>query len=103
MGTVIEATDTVQDSLVKLSEGNPGALTVLLTILQTRPQDAFVLLHLDQMEMRGPSIWIGFKDHCKEDLETFCKLVQSRDDALIATVNANGGHAVKNTLERSKV
>lgn len=67
--------DTPIEILTKLSEGNPGALTVMLKILQEGeaidPQSAdplFTILGLDTMEIYGPRIWMLFKDVCGESI-----------------------------------
>jgi len=68
--------DSLFDMMFKLSEGNPGALTVCMQMHQqdaTIDPDAFLgglmpLLGLDTLGIYGPSIWILYKDICGENL-----------------------------------
>ena len=76
MGTVLKGTDTVQDMLVKLSDGNPGGCNVLLAILkhgaEIDPQIMMgpvgTILLLDTFGIRGSKIWVLFKDICGQHL-----------------------------------
>ena len=68
--------DTTRSALMKLSEGNPGALTVMIQALKDAPEidpdsvggGAMVLLQLDDLDITGPRIWMLFKDVCDENL-----------------------------------
>lgn len=76
------------DAIVQMSEGNPGATTVLARMLKDRPDDGFMLiLGLDDMNMRGSQIWLGYKDHCHQDLGQFISCIQKRDPEMVLTVN----------------
>lgn len=66
--------DTIPQTIMKMSDGNPGALKVLCGI------DPFMILGLDNMRIYGPNIWIGFKDVCEENFADFEKRV--RDGSL---------------------
>lgn len=68
--------DTTLDIFHKLSEGNPGALTVL-TLAYTNaaeidPQAMFgglgALLGFDSLGIYGPDIWVLYKDQCGCDI-----------------------------------
>lgn len=66
----------MQDVLWEMSEGNPGAITVMMRLLQDvpliDPDDVFaglgVLMSLDTNRIYGPRIWMLYKDVCGEDL-----------------------------------
>ena len=72
----IELTDSVMDAIMKLSEGNPGAMTVCIELLEKGgkidPDSALggfgELLSLDTLGIYGSHIWMLFKDVCKENL-----------------------------------
>ena len=74
--TRIKLDDTLQDSIIKLCEGNPGALTVCARLCQEGgkidPGDwllgAGKLLSLDTLGIYGSSIWLLYKDICGQDL-----------------------------------
>ena len=81
--------DSTMNMMMKMSEGNPGAITVCTEILKADPIGGFMaLLSLDDMNMRGSQIWVGFKDHCKQDLGAFLAAITERDPEMVTTVNA---------------
>jgi len=72
----LELTDTTQQAVFKLGEGNPGALRVCCDLLthgaKIDPQNALggvgSLLQLDSCGIYGPRIWMLYKDVCGENL-----------------------------------
>lgn len=64
--------DDYKEGLKKISEGNPGALRVLMECYQ---KDFFigqiVLAQLDIKEVYGWHIWELYKDKCGENLDKF--------------------------------
>ncbi len=89
----IQLTDTPMDIITKMSEGNPGVVRVLCELFK-QEHGFMLLLDLDDMGIRGPMIWVAFKDHCKQDVAALAKSCRERDKSMIATVNRNGGQAV---------
>lgn len=84
----ITGSDNLQTIMVKMSEGNPGALTVLMAMHKKQGQMAFMeMLSLDDMNIRGPQIWLGYKDHCGEDIDKFLECVKGRDSDMVKTIN----------------
>lgn len=78
----------IQDVLVTMAEGNIGALTVLMEIMKKDGMIAFTsVLSLDDMNIRGEQIWIGFKYFCEQNLEKFLGCIKSRDEDMIALIN----------------
>lgn len=76
--TKITLADTLMDIFMKLSEGNPGALTVLMELYKHGAEidpDAgdpiLLMLNLDSLNLYGPNIWVLFKDVCGENLTKF--------------------------------
>jgi hypothetical protein len=97
----IELTDSVADVVVKMSQGNPGAISVMAQIIDgDAAKGLFDLLNMDDMGMRGPAIWIGYKDHCGEDIERFRLAVRSRDADMVATIQRQGYNVARNRFER---
>lgn len=72
-----------------MSEGNPGAISVLTKLL-TREDGIAAMLHLDDMNIRGTQIWIGFKDHCGCDIDKFFEAISTRDEGMVTTINKEG-------------
>jgi len=72
----LELQDTVASVVMKLSEGNPGAATVCMTLFMNGAQiDPYAalgglnpLLYLDELGLCGPDIWILHKYVCDGDL-----------------------------------
>ena len=84
----INITDNTETVTLLLAEGNPGGLTILARILESRGLVGFdTLLHLDDMNIRGSQIWIGYKDYCKEDLNKFVEAVKRRDPEMVKLIN----------------
>jgi hypothetical protein len=77
--------DTTESILVKMSEGNPGALNVLVSVLENGskidPQDAFqglgCILTLDNNGVYGSKIWMLFKDVCKCNISHTIAMVRA--------------------------
>lgn len=89
----LKVTGDMRDTLIQMSEGNPGAVSVLVQLIKDDPMGFIDVLNLDDMGMRGSQIWIAYKDHCKEDIGAFRKALRDRDPAMVATVNASRGSA----------
>lgn len=87
----ISLLDSLMDVMVKMSEGVPGAISVLLSIMKEQPETGFInILSLDDMNIRGTQIWIGFKDHCGEDIIRFLDCIKHRSPEMVATINNEG-------------
>lgn len=57
---------------VVMAEGNPGALTAIRALMEYGTDATVIdLAHLDDMEIYGSHIWVGYKDICKFDAELF--------------------------------
>lgn len=87
-------TENPMDILTTMAEGNPGAINVLLEIFKTEELIAglSLVLKLDEMNMRGPQIWVGYKDHCGCDIDTFKQAVVYGDQAMVDKVNSECFH-----------
>ena len=74
--TRIELTDSVMSAIMKMAEGNPGALTVCINLYKDGGKidpDDFMggfgpILALDSYGIYGSRIWMFYKDVCKENL-----------------------------------
>lgn len=80
----IDGTDSTMDVVVKMAEGNPGGLSVLTQMI---PFSFLEILSLDDMNIRGSQIWVGYKDHCGEDLAKFIECIIQRDQDMVDTIN----------------
>jgi len=85
----IELTDSVMDVLMNMSEGNPGAITVLAEMLN---RDGLMdILTLDDMNIRGSQIWLGFKDFAGEDMDVFMAAIKERSQDMVNKINEMSG------------
>lgn len=74
--TRLELSDSATDKVVKMSEGNPGAMNVCVQLLETSAKtdpDSVLgslssLLSLDILGIYGSDIWKLYKDVCGEDI-----------------------------------
>ena len=70
----IALTDTVIDTTTRMSEGNPGAITVMVNLMKESPKvdpdDMFgplgPLMSLDSYGIYGSRIWMLYKDVCNQ-------------------------------------
>lgn len=68
----IELTDTVQDMMVKMADGNPGAITALVDLYTKSPTidpdsamaDIGAILMFDNYGIYGSDIYIIWNDKC---------------------------------------
>lgn len=84
----IQSSDTVMNAILKMSEGNPGAISVLTQLLQKSENGFMNILSLDDMNIRGSQIWVAYNDHCRGDLNKLVLCLDERDPALVDAVNA---------------
>ena len=84
--------DNLMDWMVKMAEGNPGALTVLLTAMKEKGAQEMgeLILFLDDMNIRGKQIWIGYKEYCGCDIDKFADCIKEKDQVMIDKINEIG-------------
>lgn len=79
---------TVEDIVVLMSRGNPGAVNVLVNMLRLGAEEGLIrILDMDDMGIRGDMVWIGFKDYAGSDLNKFMDGLRDRDQKLVDAVN----------------
>lgn len=77
------------DMLILMAEGNPGAISVLAQLLK-EDEGILAVFALDDMNIRGTQIWIGFKDYCGTDLKKFMDYAINRNKEMINAINREG-------------
>lgn len=60
----------MMDMMMVLSEGNPGALTIL-TKMMNDPRSIMDILLLDSLDIRGSKIWMLYSDSCDKNVGKF--------------------------------
>lgn len=90
--TRIELSDTGQAIIVKMADGNPGAMTAMASLLSKDcepidPDNAMGLmgpfLELDSLGIYGTAIHILWNDKCKRDLRRFVLLLRASQLGLL--------------------
>lgn len=92
----IKLSDTMTEALVKIVEGNPGAIRVIMQagmmVSKVDPQNFMaeagpfcVAMSCDALGIYGPSVWMLFKDVCKENLVAFLGVMRAEQLGLCDT------------------
>lgn len=97
MGTVLEPNMTVKEAIIKLSEGVPGAIVVLLRVVEESPaldpDDAFSgwgpLISLNNAGIYGSRIWLLWKDVCGERMINFLAMLRAHQLGMISKGDFN--------------
>ena len=98
----IDFKDSVMEAVLKIAEGNPGALRVCMELYQHTgnidPDSAFgglgSILALDSLGIYGSKIWMLYKDVCKEDLVSMVIVLRSEQLGFITENQI--AHAIEN-------
>lgn len=85
MNTKLELKDNVITVVTKMSEGNPGALNILMQLLSTsndiEPDNLMggmgTILNLDSYGIYGSDIYVLFNDICDSDLVLFTAVLRA--------------------------
>ena len=85
MNARITLHDNPQSAIIKMADGNPGALTAMMEIYQNSPridpENAFgglaPILHLDTLRLYGSEIYIIFNDKCNCDCRKMLILLRA--------------------------
>jgi hypothetical protein len=81
----IKLEDTVMSACIKMSDGNPGAISVMASMVRDGEKidpDSFMggfcnVLELDTLGIYGPRIWMLYKDVCGQDLRVTCAILRA--------------------------
>lgn len=77
----IEINDTIESIIVKLSEGNPGAMRTLFEIMQFKGNNPFYFLEtflaIDNMKLYGSYLYMLWNDCCKNNIEKVFKVIEA--------------------------
>lgn len=94
----LDLADSAQTILIKMSEGNPGALSFLLDLFTEKgPMDfCQVCLKLDGAELYGSHIYMLWNDCCNRDLDkTFRMITNIRDLNELRSYVVDKGYGTK--------
>lgn len=107
----IELNDSWPDILVKMCEGNPGALSVLARLLTECEKVELgsplgplqVFLAIDSAAIYGSNIWLLWKDVCGEDMPRFIAAVRALDFGIITAARVHLEMANRGTLDHDTI
>lgn len=51
------------------------------------PQGLLLIMNLDDMNIRGSQIWVGWKDWAEENMEKFVSAINDRNQEMIDFIN----------------
>lgn len=84
---VISLDDSTIVAIMKMGKGNPGALTVMFEMVKVKDHNGIIaIMHLDDMNIRGELIWIGYNDYCKRDVVKFIECSINRDKGMLQEI-----------------
>ena len=83
----LDLNDTMLDTIMKMTDGNPGAIVGLTSLLKADKTGGMLLLGLDDMNIRGSQIWEAYKYLYNEDGEKFANAVSKRDPKMVDFIN----------------
>lgn len=86
----INLKDTVQDVIVKLSEGNPGALTTLTELANSYKNFLDVVpdyLTIDMMGLYGSKLYMLWNDCCNRNIEKFKQIIKLYREGKITSID----------------
>ena len=97
--------DTQISIFLKMSDGNPGALSVMMQLLEKGGQidpDSFMgglgaILSMDTLEIYGSEIWMLYKDVCGENIVNMCAVLRAHQLGYITYNQIK--HAINNRGE----
>jgi len=108
----IGLTDSIQDILCNMSDGNPGALVAMLQLIEHTPnidpQNVLggfgVIMSLNDMKIYGTDIAVLFSDKCDKDPRKFNLLMRGRQlgklpESRIQELAADQSRSIKMTQE----
>ncbi|MBE5812584.1 MAG: hypothetical protein E7314_02915 [Clostridiales bacterium] len=74
--TRITANMNIKEILITMCDGNPGALTCMMQMLQSDPLALFDILFFDTMEIYGEKIYMLWNDCCGRDMTKFKETIE---------------------------
>jgi len=107
----IELTDSLLDIVTKLSEGNPGAMTVIMNCVESSPQidpqcalgPLGPILSLDSLGIYAEKIWMLFKGVCEQDIVRFLGVLRAWQMGIVSKEEIFRSLEVRGSLDINKV
>jgi hypothetical protein len=74
--TRITASMSTKEILIAMCDGNPGAITCMVQMLQNDPDAIFDILYFDTMDIYGSKIYKLWNDCCDRDMAKFKETIK---------------------------
>jgi len=85
---ILNEKDSTLEAVVKMAQGNPGAINVLMQLLKDESiNGALAIYWMDELKIRGWRIWFAFKDCCNQDLYKLYNSLLNQDKDMIQKIN----------------
>ena len=87
---------TTQDDFIELigriSEGNPGAMTVVQKLSQAMPGEdfGFIIGALEEHKIFGPKLWLAYKDYANGNVDVMATGILKHSPELLTAIRAGG-------------
>lgn len=90
----ISLTMSKMDIIICMSEGNPGAINVIMQILDSKIDPDIIdplmyILVLDTFEIYGSHIWMLYKYVCKQDIKMTLGMIRAVQLGIISIRSLN--------------
>ena len=73
----ISLLDTMEETMMKFSNGNPGAMRTLVELLNHNPEKMFQnLLTLDRMKLYEDKLYMLWNDSCDRDIQKVEEIIK---------------------------
>ncbi len=92
MDLKISVNDDTIDVVTKITQSNFGALMVINQFIELYPKSVLAkIIILEELNLHGPEIWIGYKDYCGQDINKFIECLDKRDMEMMAMIKKEMG------------
>lgn len=72
----ISLKQTIEEIIMTMGEGNPGAINFLIEMLQENPMNFIaMIIPLDDLEIYGSDLYVLINDCCNRDLKILEKVI----------------------------
>jgi len=71
--------DSTMDLVVKMGEGNPGAMMACMELFKIGPSGAVTILNLDDIGLYGEKLYMLWNDCCGRDASKVVQVVEARN------------------------
>ncbi len=89
----INLNDKFSDIIIKLSEGNPGAMTTLFEIMKVKKNEEIscisTFLVIDTMELYGSHLYMLWNDCCNRDINETLNVINNYQLGKITNIDIN--------------